>query len=243
MSDVSQEKRQEFGRIKEEEEGEELSQIKKEEDDEFVHIKEEQKEYFIKVENPHIEEQQQQPHPLKGEDVKEEVSKWTGEPLKVEDGGPIEASGGAEPPSGGSSCSKEGSHLITQPSEIDNATSHSLLYFSKYLGPERQEPGSPGGEEDVEPQQIKEEEPESCQQKDGINRWTEGDRKSHDCQEVAEQSTEAQLDLTDTALPEAVELFGMLFVKTLSAKHANVIVMQKFRSMQRQFLNFQIGIG
>ncbi|XP_057710010.1 zinc finger protein 771-like [Corythoichthys intestinalis] len=146
-------------------------------EEEFVHIKEDQEEYFNRVENPHIEEQQQ-PHPLEkeGEDhpnVKVEVvdiPKWTDEPLKGEDGGPSEASRRAEPPSGSSSSSssKEGSqadNLIARPSESDNFTSHSLLSFRKYLGAKRQEPVSPGVKEDVELPQIKEEEPEPCQHK------------------------------------------------------------------------------
>ncbi|XP_057709609.1 uncharacterized protein LOC130927674 isoform X3 [Corythoichthys intestinalis] len=105
-------------------------------EEEFVHIKEEQEEYFMRVENPHIEEQQQ-PHPLKKEEedppyVKVEVvniPKWTSEPLKDKDGGPSEASRGKEPPN--SSRSKEGyqaDNLIARPSESDDFTSHSLFY-------------------------------------------------------------------------------------------------------------------
>ncbi|XP_057710184.1 uncharacterized protein LOC130928022 isoform X3 [Corythoichthys intestinalis] len=108
--------------------------------EEFVHIKEEQEEYFIRVENPHIEEQQQ-PHPPLEKDEEDpsyikvelvNIPKWTGEPLKGEDGGPSEASRGAEPPNGSSSCSKEGSqadNLIAPPSESDDFTSHSLFYL------------------------------------------------------------------------------------------------------------------
>ncbi|XP_057710213.1 uncharacterized protein LOC130928036 isoform X2 [Corythoichthys intestinalis] len=135
MSDVSHAHRPERLESARMELAEESPYIKKLEE-EFVHIKEEQEEYFIRVENPHIEEQQQ-PDPLKKDEedppyVKVElvnIPKWTGEPLKGEDGGPSEGSRGAEPPNG-SSCSKEGSqadNLIARPSESDDFTSHSLF--------------------------------------------------------------------------------------------------------------------
>ncbi|XP_057710262.1 uncharacterized protein LOC130928063 isoform X4 [Corythoichthys intestinalis] len=134
MSDVSQAhrpERQESPRMEEE-----LPYIKKVEE-EFVHIKEEQEEYFIRVVNPHIEEQQQ-PQPLKKEEedppyvkvVVVDIPKWTDEPLKGEDGGVKEASRGTEPQNGSNSSSKEGSqadNLIARPSESDNFTSHSLF--------------------------------------------------------------------------------------------------------------------
>ncbi|XP_057712015.1 histone H3.v1-like isoform X2 [Corythoichthys intestinalis] len=134
MSDVSHcTESKESARMEEEEE-EESPYIKKAEE-EFVHIKEEQEEYFIKDENPHIE-QKQQPHPLKKEEedlpyVKVEVGdipKWTGEPLKC--GDLSEASKEAERPSGSSSSSTEGANtdnLIAQPSESDDPTSRSLF--------------------------------------------------------------------------------------------------------------------
>ncbi|XP_057709611.1 uncharacterized protein LOC130927674 isoform X5 [Corythoichthys intestinalis] len=138
-------------------------------EEEFVHIKEEQEEYFMRVENPHIEEQQQ-PHPLKKEEedppyVKVEVvniPKWTSEPLKDKDGGPSEASRGKEPPN--SSRSKEGyqaDNLIARPSESDDFTSHSLFCFSKYLGPDteqlKRKVQLPIKKEEVELPYIKEE--------------------------------------------------------------------------------------
>ncbi|XP_057710246.1 uncharacterized protein LOC130928055 isoform X3 [Corythoichthys intestinalis] len=106
-------------------------------EEEFVHIKEEQEEYFNRVVNPHVEEQQQ-PHPLKKEAedppyVKVEVvdiPKWTDEPLKGEDGGVSEASRGTEPQNISNSSSKEGSqadNLIAQPSASDDFTSLSLF--------------------------------------------------------------------------------------------------------------------
>ncbi|XP_057712208.1 zinc finger protein 37-like [Corythoichthys intestinalis] len=172
MSDISQvhrPERQESASM----EGEEAEEDIKKVEEEFVHIKEEQEEYFIRVENPRIEEQQQ-PHPLEEEDppyVKMEVveiPKWIGEPMKGQDGGPSEASLGAEPISG--SSSKEGfqaDNLIARPSESDDFTSRSLFCFRKYLGAERQEPESPGVKQDVELPQIKEEEePESWKQKE-----------------------------------------------------------------------------
>ncbi|XP_057711197.1 uncharacterized protein LOC130928531 isoform X3 [Corythoichthys intestinalis] len=136
MSDVSQvhrPERQECARMKEEEEEE--SPCVKNVEEELVHIKEE---YFIRVENPHIEEQQQL-HPLKKEEddplyVKVEVvdiQKWTDGNLKGEDGGPSEASRGAELLSG--SSSKEGfqaDNLIPRPSESDDFTSFSMFYFT-----------------------------------------------------------------------------------------------------------------
>ncbi|XP_057711999.1 uncharacterized protein LOC130929087 isoform X3 [Corythoichthys intestinalis] len=132
ISDVSEAhrpERQESPRMEEE-----SPYIKVEE--EFVHVKEEQEEYFIRLQNLHIEEQQQS-DPLKKEEedlpyVKVEVvdiPKWTVEPLKGESGGPGEASRAAEPPNG-SSTSKEGSqadNLIARPSESDEFTSHSLF--------------------------------------------------------------------------------------------------------------------
>ncbi|XP_057685149.1 chromo domain-containing protein cec-1-like [Corythoichthys intestinalis] len=142
MSDVSQlhhPECQESARMEDEEEEEESTYVKKVEE-EFVHIKEEQEEYFTRVENPHIEEQQQ-PHPLKKEEedppyVKVEVvdiPKWTEETFKGEDEGLSEASRGEEPPSGSSSSSKEGfqaDNLIARPSERDNFTSR--LLFCEY---------------------------------------------------------------------------------------------------------------
>ncbi|XP_057685205.1 uncharacterized protein LOC130911339 isoform X2 [Corythoichthys intestinalis] len=140
MTDVSQAhcpalpKRQGSARIEEDEEEE--SPYMKKEEEVYVHIKEEQEEYFIPVENTHIEEQQKR-YPLIKEEadppyVKVEVidvSKWTGESLKGEDAGPSQASRGAEPTSGGSSSLKEGSQadLMVQSSESDDATSHSLF--------------------------------------------------------------------------------------------------------------------
>ncbi|XP_057711207.1 zinc finger protein 79-like [Corythoichthys intestinalis] len=152
------------------EEAEESPYIKKVEE-EFVHIKEEQEEYFIRLQNPHIKEQQQ-PHPLKKEEadppyVKVEVvniPKWTSEPLKGEDGGPSEASSWTEPPNDSSGSSKEGSqadNLIARPSESDDFTSHSLFCFRKYLGAELE---SHCIKEDVALPQIKEE-PKPGQQK------------------------------------------------------------------------------
>ncbi|XP_057712030.1 cilia- and flagella-associated protein 251-like isoform X2 [Corythoichthys intestinalis] len=173
MSDVSEEhrpKRQGFAGM-EEDEKEESLYVKKVED-EFVHIKEEQEEYLIRMEHHHIEEHQQ-PHPLKKEEedppyVKVEVvdiPEWTGQPLKGEDGSQSEASRGPEPQSG-SSNTKEGfqaDNLIARPSESDDFTSHSLFCFRKYLGPKRQESGSPGIKEEVEHPQMKKEEPEDHQ--------------------------------------------------------------------------------
>ncbi|XP_057710179.1 uncharacterized protein LOC130928020 isoform X4 [Corythoichthys intestinalis] len=136
MSDVSQVHHPERLEPARMEVVEESPYIKKLEE-EFVHIKEEQEEYFIRVENPHIEEQQE-PHPLKKEEedpplVKVEVvsiPKWTSEPLTDEDGGPSEASRGTEPPNGSNSRSKEGSqadNLLARTSESDDFTSHSLF--------------------------------------------------------------------------------------------------------------------
>ncbi|XP_057710250.1 uncharacterized protein LOC130928057 isoform X3 [Corythoichthys intestinalis] len=134
MSDVSQGRRperQESPRMEEE------SPSREKVKEEFVHIKEEQEDYFTSLQNPHIEEQQQS-QPLKKEEedppyVKVEVvnlPKWTGEPLKGEDGGPSEASRGAELLSG--SSSKEGfqaDNLIARPSESEDFTTHSLFCF------------------------------------------------------------------------------------------------------------------
>ncbi|XP_057685143.1 zinc finger protein 771-like [Corythoichthys intestinalis] len=166
VSQVHRPERQECARMKEEEKEE--SPYVKNVEEELVHIKEE---YFIRVANPHIEEQQQ-PRPLKKEEnnpryVKVEVvniPKWTDESLKGEDGGPSEASRGAEPPNGSSSSSKEGfqaDNLIARPSESDDFTSRSLFCFRKYLGAE---PKSPGVKE--LPQIKEEEEAEPCQQKE-----------------------------------------------------------------------------
>ncbi|XP_057685110.1 involucrin-like isoform X2 [Corythoichthys intestinalis] len=161
--------RQESARIGEEEEEE--SQFIKKEEEEFVHIKDEWDEYFIRVENPYIEEQQQ-PNVLKMEEdppyVKVEVvdiPKWSGEPLKC--CGPSEANREAEPPSGSSSSSTERSEadiLFAQPSDSDDATSHSLFCFRKSLGPQQQESESPGMKEEVEHLQRKQEQPEHLQQ-------------------------------------------------------------------------------
>ncbi|XP_057683625.1 uncharacterized protein LOC130910394 isoform X3 [Corythoichthys intestinalis] len=134
VSQVHRPERPESAHMEEEEEEEEESPYIKKVEEEIAHIKEE---YFIRVDNPHIEEQQQ-PHPLKKEEedplyVKVKVvdiPKWTDETLKGEDGGPSEASGGAEPPSGTSSRSIEGSqadNLIPRPSESEDFTSHSLF--------------------------------------------------------------------------------------------------------------------
>ncbi|XP_057709915.1 uncharacterized protein LOC130927844 isoform X2 [Corythoichthys intestinalis] len=117
-------------------------------EEEFVHIKEEQ-EYFIRVENPHIEEQQQ-PHPLKKEEedppyVKVEVvdiPNWSDEPLMGEDGGLSEASRGADLLSG--SGSKEGfqaDNLIARPSESDDFTS-GLLFCVPGMSHRREAPGT-----------------------------------------------------------------------------------------------------
>ncbi|XP_057675225.1 uncharacterized protein LOC130905657 isoform X6 [Corythoichthys intestinalis] len=167
MSDANQAHRPELQESPRMEEKEEESPYVKVEE-EFVLIKEERKEYLITVENPHIEEKQQS-HPLKKEEedpsyVKDEVvdvPEWTCEPLKGEDGGPSDASRGAKSPSGGSSSSTEGSqidNLITQPSESDNATSHSLFYVSQVHRPELQESARIGEEDKKESPYIKVEE-------------------------------------------------------------------------------------
>ncbi|XP_057709776.1 cilia- and flagella-associated protein 251-like isoform X3 [Corythoichthys intestinalis] len=171
MSDVGEAHRpgcQESARTEEEEEEKEEESLHvKKLVEESVHVKEEQKDYFIRVENPHIEEQQQ-PHPLKNEDppyVKMEVMDipmWTGEPLKGKDGGLSEASRGAEPSSASSSSSKEGfqtDKLFARPSESDDNTSHSLFYISQAHRPERQE--SARIEEEEEPLHVKKVEEES----------------------------------------------------------------------------------
>ncbi|XP_057710017.1 uncharacterized protein LOC130927912 isoform X3 [Corythoichthys intestinalis] len=129
MSDVSQTNRpksQESTRMEEEEE--EASLYVKKMVEKFVHIKEEPEEYFIRVENPHILEQQQ-PHPLKKEEedppyvkvVVVDIPKWIGDPLMGEDSGPNEAS---------SSSSKgfQADYLFARPSESDDFTSHSLFH-------------------------------------------------------------------------------------------------------------------
>ncbi|XP_057710084.1 uncharacterized protein LOC130927952 [Corythoichthys intestinalis] len=163
MSDVSQAirpERQDSPRMEEE------SPYIKTVEEEFGHIKEEQEEYFIRLQNPHIEEQQQ-PDPLKKEEedppyVKMEVvdiPKWTDEPLKGEDGGPSEASRGAELLSGSSSKGFQADNLIARPSESDDFTSHSLfyLYVSQAHRLEHQESACIKGEEEESPY-IKEEE-------------------------------------------------------------------------------------
>ncbi|XP_057711212.1 uncharacterized protein LOC130928539 isoform X3 [Corythoichthys intestinalis] len=138
MSVVSQAHRPEHLESARMEEAEDSPYIKKVEE-KFVHIKEKQEEYLIRLQNPHIKEQQQ-PHPLKKEEedppyVKVEVvdiPKWTSEPLKGEDGRPSEASRGTEPLNGSNSSSKEGSradNLLARPSNSDDFTSRSLFYL------------------------------------------------------------------------------------------------------------------
>ncbi|XP_057710231.1 uncharacterized protein LOC130928046 isoform X4 [Corythoichthys intestinalis] len=167
MSDVSQAHRPEHLESARMEEAEDSPYIKKVEE-KFVHIKEEQEEFLIRLQDPHIKEQQQ-PHPLKKEEedppyVKVEVvdiPKWTVEPLKGEDGGPSDASRGAELSNGSSSSSKEGSqadNLIARPSDCDDFTSHSLfyLYVSQAHYPEHPESACIKDEEEEAPS-IKEE--------------------------------------------------------------------------------------
>ncbi|XP_061553842.1 zinc finger protein 572-like isoform X3 [Phycodurus eques] len=163
-ADVSEGLRPEWPRIKKEEDDEERHHIKEEEEEEELpHIKEEELQclYNKRTEEPphikeekwehfHIEEQQQQQQTarIKKEEeppyVKEEEERVTGlpstgVPLKREDEGPSENSGGAEPASSGSSSSRrtttegEGDRrgpsqadgLLAPLSDGDHATSHS----------------------------------------------------------------------------------------------------------------------